>query len=354
MTPTPDGARPEIDAALLLLAKLGLSVEDLTAGAVTARPAVPTFAQFIPEVVEATSAGTLKCYGTYWNRVVGEWGARLLTEPTPLEIEQLGKRIRAARVVRRNGRDGSGAEENYVAAMRCVYRRAVANGFLTEAENPAAKVPKPRRQPNTRRALSGERIAELNEAASTTGNDPKLDSLLMRFHTETACRRGGALGIRRRDLDQTQCLVLLREKGGTQRWQPVSPTLMRYLIAHWDERGDGDPGSSAQLLRYINGHPITYRRYDHLWDRIGRHLPWVATQGISAHWLRHTVITWVERTFGYAVAREFAGHTGSGGDVGVTATYIKADITEVAAAVAALTGEPHPLAPAVTADSAAA
>jgi hypothetical protein len=26
--------------------------------------------------------------------------------------------------------------------------------------------------------------------------------------------------------------------------------------------------------------PITHRRYDHLWGRIGRHLPWVATQGI--------------------------------------------------------------------------
>lgn len=174
-----------------------------------------------------------------------ELGFTAVDRTDPLEIEQLGKRLRAARVVRRNGRDGSGAEENYVAAMRCLYRRAVANGVLTEAENPAAKVPKPRRQPNTRRALSGERIAELNEVASTTGNDPKLDSLLMRFHTETACRRGGALGVRRRDLDQTQCLVLLREKGGTQRWQPVSPTLMRYLIAHWDERGDGDPGSSA-------------------------------------------------------------------------------------------------------------
>jgi integrase/recombinase XerC len=32
-------------------------------------------------------------------------------------------------------------------------------------------------------------------------------------------------------------------------------------------------------------------------------------------------------------------------EVGSTATYIKADLSEVAAAVAALTGEPHPLAP---------
>jgi integrase/recombinase XerC len=139
-------------------------------------------------------------------------------------------------------------------------------------------------------------------------------------------------------------LVRLREKGDTQRWQPVSPTLMRHLLAHWDERGDGDARTTAQLLRYLNRRPITYRRYDGLWVRLGRHLPWVATQAISAHWLRHTIITWVERTFGYAVARAFAGHGDSGGDVGSTATYIKADLAEIAAAVATLTGEPHPLA----------
>ena len=32
--------------------------------------------------------------------------------------------------------------------------------------------------------------------------------------------------------------------------------------------------------------------------------------------------------------------------MGATVTYVKADIAEVAAALAALTGEPHPLAPA--------
>jgi len=45
-----------------------------------------------------------------------------LDEPGPLDIERLGKQLRAARVIRRNGRGGAGAEENYVAAMRCLYR----------------------------------------------------------------------------------------------------------------------------------------------------------------------------------------------------------------------------------------
>jgi integrase/recombinase XerC len=67
------------------------------------------------------------------------------------------------------------------------------------------------------------------------GDDPKLDTLLLRLHTETACRRGGALALRPQDLDPEQCLILLREKGETIRWQPVSPTLMAALLGHAGE-----------------------------------------------------------------------------------------------------------------------
>jgi integrase/recombinase XerC len=72
-------------------------------------------------------------------------------------------------------------------------------------------------------------MAEINQIAATTGNDPALDTLLLRLHTETACRRGGALALRPADLDSEQCLIRLREKGETMRWQPVSPTLMAHL-----------------------------------------------------------------------------------------------------------------------------
>jgi integrase/recombinase XerC len=44
------------------------------------------------------------------------------------------------------------------------------------------------------------------------------------------------------------------------------------------------------------------------------------------------------------VARAYAGHTDSGSETGTTATYVRASLTEVAAALAVLTGEPHPLA----------
>ena len=69
----------------------------------------------------------------------------------------------------------------------------------------------------------------------------------------------------------------------------------------------------------------------------------MAAQQVSTHWLRHTTLTWVERQFGYAVARAYAGHDGKS-DAGTTCTYVRADIEEIALALAGLTGEPHPLA----------
>ena len=203
------------------------------------------------------------------------------------------------------------------------------------------KVNKPRRLPTTRRALPDTRLAEINEIAAQTGDDPELDTLILRLHTETACRRGGALALRPQDLDPDQCLVLLREKGETVRWQPVSPILM----ARWSSTaGIGMPRRTGSCCATPMAATITHRRYDHMWTRIGRQLPWVAIQGVSTHWIRHTILTWVERNFGYAVARAYAGHTDGGSEAGATSTYVRASLSEVAAALAALTGEPHPLA----------
>ncbi|WP_369797487.1 tyrosine-type recombinase/integrase [Amycolatopsis sp. MJM2582] len=215
------------------------------------------------------------------------------------------------------------------------------DGRLDQHRNPARRVTKPRRNPSTRRALPNGQLSELNDVVASTGNDPELDALLCRLHEETACRRGGALALRPRDLDRRQCTVLLREKGETERWQPVSPTLMRHLIAHGEERGNGD--RKEQLLRYANGNPITKRRYDYIFRRVSAELEWARALQVTAHWLRHTTLTWVERNFGIGVARAYAGHSDTGSDL-TTTSYVKADITEVAAALAALTGEPHPLA----------
>lgn len=331
-----------IEAARLLLQRLGVAPEQLLVAA--APIPVPTFNEYIDTVSLAVSNGTFRAYEPYWNRVRQTWGGRRLNEPTPLEIKQLAELVKAGAKVRRNTRGGRLAAEHLISALRCLYRHAVADGLIAEQENPAAKVAKPRRLASNRHALLNAQLEQINFVAASTGNDPELDTIIIRLHTETACRRGGAIALRPNDLDKAQCVIRLREKGETERWQPVSPTLMRHLLKHVQDRGTGDPFD--QLLRYGNGSPITHRRYDHLWRRLGQHLTWVATQQVSTHWLRYTTLTWVERTFGYAVARAYAGHNNRR-DTGSTATYVRADIYEVALALAALTCERHPLVPVV-------
>jgi len=165
-------------------------------------------------------------------------------------------------------------------------------------------VSKPRRLPSLRRALTPHELTEINQVVRTSGNDAVLDALLLRLHTETACRRAGALSLRLTDLDTIHGLVLMQEKGGTLRWQPVTRDVAARLQEHAATRGPVRP--TDQLLRYRDGRALTSRRYDHLWKRNGDRLPWVAAQNVSTHWLRHTTLTWVERNFGYGIARAYA------------------------------------------------
>jgi integrase/recombinase XerC len=77
-----------VEAALVLLERMGLSRADLAA-IPQARKPVPTFAEYVPVVSAAVSAGTRRAYGSYWNRILEHWGGRRIDEPTPSEIRQL-------------------------------------------------------------------------------------------------------------------------------------------------------------------------------------------------------------------------------------------------------------------------
>jgi integrase/recombinase XerC len=167
---TAGGRRADVDAALLLLERMGLTPADLaTAG--SPRREVPTFADYVPVVSASVSAGTRRAYGSYWAKVLEQWAGRRLDEPSPSEIRQLMAHVRSTVVVRRNGRGGRCAAEYLVAALRCLYRHAEDDGLITAADNPARKVDKPKRLPSARAAVPGTALAAINQAAVTTGND---------------------------------------------------------------------------------------------------------------------------------------------------------------------------------------
>jgi integrase/recombinase XerC len=72
----PDASRQAVmEAALVLLERMGLTPADLAAVPQN-RPEVPTFAEYVPVVFAAVSAGTRRAYGSYWNRVVGQCAPR--------------------------------------------------------------------------------------------------------------------------------------------------------------------------------------------------------------------------------------------------------------------------------------
>jgi integrase/recombinase XerC len=340
----PGASASDIAAARLLLQKMGIDPADLLQDPAGSSE-IPTFADYIPRVSQAVGDGTRRVYSTYWNHVVEAWGPRLITSVSPLEISHLAQNIKTNVTPRRNARGGQGAAEHVIAALRCMYNHAVADHLLSQAQNPAARVPKPRRLPSARMALPDSRLSEIAAVAASHRQRPNPDSLIIRLHMETACRRGGALSLTPAGLDPEQSLIRLHEKGGTERWQPVSPTLMAHLRSHAETRGSLE--SPERLLRYATGKAISYRRYDYLWDRLGEHLPWVKTQQVSTHWIRHTILTRIERRFGFATAQAYAGHqdaTRGTRAMSSTGTYVLADLPEVATALAALTGEPHPLA----------
>ena len=81
MTTPPRGKLSgEIEAARLLLAKLGVTPEQLLAGGTnpTGRYPMPTIGDYIDQVAEVVSAGTRRLYDTYWNRLRESWVHALL------------------------------------------------------------------------------------------------------------------------------------------------------------------------------------------------------------------------------------------------------------------------------------
>ena len=200
--------------------------------------------------------------------------------------------------------------------------------------------------------LSDAQLADVFRAVGAGGDDPEFDTLLVWFHYETGARRGGAIALRIGDLLDATGQVRMREKGDTDVLQPVTADLLATLRAHAVARGgsrcdvdspDYDPSAPALYFRpRANGtvRPLTDRRYDTLFGRLQRTIPWAGDTQFTAHGLRYTGTAKVERIGGTQVARRFARHA----ERSDTDRYAAASTTELVSAFVKFTGEPHQLA----------
>jgi site-specific recombinase XerD len=251
----------------------------------------------------------------------GDQDAETLQEA---DVTAWARRARDEAVTDPRARHGVGAQEAFILATRAAYVRAVRAG--TVRHNPVDEIRMPSRPASRRTALGCEQLAHVRLALLAHSRDPALDNLVFQLLRETACRRAGAIGLSRDDLGQATRTVRLVEKYDKQRWLPVSAHLMHRLVLHADARQH--PGCTRVLHRNDGGH-LNSKWFENFARRIQR-LPWAGELGVSAHWLRHTTLTDIERVAGVRVAAAYAGH--ADGSLGVTGTYTKPSPEELRAA----------------------
>jgi len=144
-----------------LLAQLGVTLADLR-GDGTPASSVPTLADYLPCVIASAGPGANRTYGSYWTRMAAAWGTRPLDQISASDIEAMHHWMAATARSRRNSRHGRHGGEHVIAAARAIYNRAMADGHIAANASPAHRVAKPRRVPNTRRALTAHELDQID------------------------------------------------------------------------------------------------------------------------------------------------------------------------------------------------
>lgn len=210
---------------------------------------------------------------------------------------------------------------------------------------------KGKRSKPKRRALTDAELAEVCNVVATGGDGPLLDFALTWAEFELGARRGGILTLAVGQLDHRAPSIGFWEKGNLLDAQPCSLELIDFLAAFAESRGGGrcTPGHptfdpNAPVFHFKDSteakpHAVTGRRFDTLHGRVQRALPWANSMSYTGHALRHTIGSMVERHAGFETARLMLRHAATE----TTNTLTKASTTDVARAIAEITGRSRPL-----------
>ncbi|MGR7027249.1 tyrosine-type recombinase/integrase [Geodermatophilus sp. URMC 62] len=236
--------------------------------------------------------------------------------------------------------DGRGAQEAMVQACRWLWEEMRRDGVV-EA-NVARDVRMPTRQERVARSLDVPDFVTLHSLATTTGDDPALDGLILRHMVIQATRRGGVLSLRCRGVNRDDCTITYwDEKRDTYRTRPSTPEHLDALVAHALERGPrmpAPPDAPEELRRtgipalspndpvfyyrpedtfdadgYFvrrQARPLTRKRFETLFGRIRRHHPGFDARGLRPHDIRHTSGRLFYEAGGEAAAKLQLAHDG--------------------------------------------
>lgn len=290
------------------------------------------------------------------------YGDRYLAELTVADLEVAGRwatqrAVKRGKVRARNrardGRptehtDGRHALENFCRAASAMYRLAIDDDSIRSVQRNLALSVTTRKRPDVvRRALTAEQTEELWSAVFTSGGtDTELDMLIVWALFELGSRRGGPISMQISDLRLHSDRICLHEKNDKQSEQPASPALIATLLDHALRRNpnlvvatsDGLDPADVSPLDFLEGrarldstapvfyytpkrrttddgltetvmHPLTSKRFETLFNRLKKALPWLDEMHGRPHDLRRTGATFIERAFGTAVAQQWLRHT---------------------------------------------
>lgn len=296
---------------------------------------------------------TYRVYDTHWKRLEKLFGDKdiallktndvvkvaLLAEEESVAYWEKINKSRKERGLPLREFTGANTYNACVDAISVIFKYAIDEELITA--NRTHSIKRKEVDPPKRHGLTLTQVTELLDTALSGGNDPQLDHLIMWTQIETGARMSGILKMQLGDIDTKKQTITLVEKRSKKRIQPVTQELMENLIRLAKMRGAKDLSDS--VFRYLPSkegisNPLTAKRFETLWKRMAKTLPWVASQGVSSHFLRHTVITWVDRVAGHSVARAYAGHSASD----TTDFYTSAGFAEIVDAHSVITGTVHP------------
>lgn len=309
-----------------------------------------TYSGYMDLLVE--DKGLVDAKGEAWKGLGDMWADDVLPSDLEKALEVVGVRAQVRAEERAQVRDvagravrsskGDGARYNAIGAWRRTFEVAIANRHLAKGMNPAADLKKPKRVKGvTRLALKPALYEQMVELISSTGDDPELDEMIVRFIEVTGARQEGVVNLHVEDIDLSECTVCLHEKFGTSVQQPVPDWFITELLAFARRRGATKRGDQVFRRRARSGQfeDITRRRFNYIFcDRLQASFDWADRVQVTAHTLRHHAVTKVERHAGRAVAGAFARHVPEG----TTDIYTVASRREVAQAVIDLHGGDHP------------
>lgn len=231
--------------------------------------AIAGFAAFLKAAGSSRNTVRLRCH--YLERVAAELGG----SPWNADLEQLIGWL---------GRDGWSPEtrKSARASLSTFYTWGVRCGRISADDNPAAQLP----TVSVPRAVPRPTPDDVFEEALDGATDR--DRLMLMLAGYAGLRRGEISRVHFSDVDHEGMQLLVRGKGGRQRWVPIHERLYAELVAELERRRSGGHGTGWRYVSYID--PAGGYLFPGRCGHIGPDVPGkVLAQLLGEHWTAHTL-----------------------------------------------------------------